>query len=99
MTGMRKLLFGCWAFALTWAYLMWAPEITSGDRQAALVLQGTIVTAVIGANAYEHRQARKRANSGAGQAGVPAGPGASPAADMEGLPAVDGASGETEREQ
>ena len=99
MIGWRKLAFGAWAFGLTWAFMMWGPEITEKSREHAMILQGTIATAVIGANAYEHRQKRKAANSGAGGAGAPAGPGAAPAADTEGVAAADALPGETEMRQ
>lgn len=82
MTGMRKLIFGVWAFTLIWAYAMWAPGITEKSREGAMWLESAIVTAVIGGNLYVHRQKRKAANSGAGGAGAPEGPGTSPAANL-----------------
>lgn len=98
MIGWRKVLFGAWAFALVWAFLMWAPAVTEKSREQGLILLGTIATTVIGANAYEHRQKRKAANSGAGEAPPPVGRGEAPAAGMEGAPAAGGPLGETERE-
>jgi hypothetical protein len=99
MTGLRKLLFGAWAFGLVWAFTMWAPGITEKSREHAMILEGTIATGIIGANMYEYRQKRKTANSGEGQLAPPEGPGAAPAASMEEASAVDCAPIETERKQ
>lgn len=80
---MRKVIFGGFALTLVWVFAMWAPAVTGAEREAALLLMGSIVTAVIGANMYERRQERKKAELGAGQASGPTDPGAAPAAGVE----------------
>jgi hypothetical protein len=81
MIGWRKLAFGTWAFTLTWAWLMWGPQLTEKDHEAALVLQGSVVAAVIGGNAYEHRQRRKTAQAGTPPGAAAEVPGTAPATE------------------
>mgnify|MGYP000931116264 CR=1 FL=1 len=96
MLGWRKLLFGVWAFTLTWVWLMWGPTLTEKDNEHALVLQGSIVAAVIGGNAYEHRQRRKAAQAGGAPGAPPAAPGTAPGAEAGAAVSPAGAPSGTE---
>jgi hypothetical protein len=97
--GWRKVSFGILAYTLAWAAFMWAPAISEASRKEILILQGTIVTLVIGANSYVHRQKLKASNSGAGQTPPPVSPGTTPAAETEATDSPDGAPSEMEKDQ